>query len=179
MLPRILLALVLFVGGLFAYGKLRTPPLLRVPRRWRNLAKIPSSVFGRALAHRQGMASLLLEGKAQHTSLLLDEVDTVLAGMVELHDQRALLAKVARKLSGKAALTAATQISRIEQDLKESAEWLDEAHNHLLGVAAGEYTDTITQLRSKLQNRSTGFQATLSTYKDLERQLGLQEGDIS
>ncbi len=162
-----LIFLVLLVGGAWwGFQALRGHPLLRVPAAWTAEASRDGTVRS-ALALRQSMARMLIQGKAAQAVELLADVDGMMERMVEMSSLARTLAQEAEAIGGESAARVRPSLDRLEADVANALGWLTEAHGVLLETAAAETEAAVGRLRHSLGAHGEELRQALEAQQEL------------
>lgn len=166
MLIRLLLLIALGFAGLTFWRSMQGNPLLRLPGEWKDEgAKTP--VVASALKLRQSMARILVKGRAAHAGALLDDVDGVLARLVEMSALGRTLREESEAIGGDALSRVKPSLDKLEADAQSALGWLGEAHGVLLETAASEVDGAVERLRGSMRVHAEELRMEVEAKREL------------
>ncbi len=164
MLVRLILLLAAIAFVAYLYAELRPDPRRAVPVAWKQAAARDPSVQ-QALDVRGSMAQLLIDGRADADELL-DEVDEVLAQLVELSDLRHRIEDAARTAGTLNAVE--STLSQLEADAVAAGRWLAEAHTTLLGTSADGLSGAADAARTELHRHTEELRQAVVARREVD-----------
>lgn len=155
MLVRLILVVLLALGGLFAWRKLRPHPLARVPRHWQRLAA-RNHLFRQALELRQGIVKALLkdaQGDAKWMSYDVDHALGQMARLIELQEQRGA--------------DPATE-GEIAADLERGLNALRETRAAIAAASKAEVVRALEATRARLREHNENLEVMADARREVE-----------